>query len=298
LLHPDNHTFTNALYDATPFPPRSAVKHQISAPVTMYSMASFDAFSTNNASNNDIFSNTPSMEQISQNYEAVVNEVPLLIKAVGTLLNCLPVEPPHTHTICLEALFKIAMYFPSDHKLSILIRDEIHHIAASGFCLNYPLMSTHHNSSESFGFSTTWECLDDRSILKKHDLLGFDNPVEHMIKHPNDRNERIVFEDNGGSSYRDAALYSLALESLATNKNSLNKKIEANNSSNNAFSMWPPLDTNTNNSSFNMLGDIITSPTPISHATEAPVISNNSKYLVEGEELRILLHQVYENPVN
>jgi hypothetical protein len=291
-------TFRISMFDATPIPP-------LLKPADIFSptFGSADIFTSSAATTWNTNNSTASSAQ-------ELMDVPPLVKVISILLNCLWIEPSHTHSVCLESLFKICVALPRSHPLAILIQEQIHHTAASGFSLNYPYMQSTMSvweccdeiSPHAYDLSGTWFGIDNRNTIKRCDMLGFENPIQNMYDNALQHHQRVMLDDNCTSaSHRDAALYLLALDSAAIDNSVFQQETAIPDAGHldTSTSLWPPpLEQPKRNASINLIGDLlsydlmvapITTPSS-SHSSVAP------KFVVKDEELQLLMHQLLVDP--
>lgn len=228
--------------------------------------------------------------------------IPPLVSVVLNLLHATQVESSNIVSVCLESLFKIALWCPNESPLRQLIAQEFYEISASSFGLNFPLLSNVEPQDSLDLFQSPFT-VDPRSLLSTLDQMGLAHVVESPFSStPVDpticqfQARKFGNEWHGSSVCRESNLYSLALESLSVAKD------PPQFSSNQEVSDMLSADSNKNQNSGSLFGmDFLGEPIP-----HHPLVRENSQniptemqsnFVVDGVELKKLFYQLDQKAI-
>lgn len=228
--------------------------------------------------------------------------IPPLVSVVTNLLQAIQVESSNIVSVCLESLFKIALWCPNDSPLRQLIAEEFFQISASSFGLNFPLLDKT-DPLEVVDMMESPFVADPRSVLSTLDRMGlahvFESPSSVLSVDPTIcqyQARKFGNEWHGSSVCRESNLYSLALESLSGAKDppQFTTNQEVSDLFNSVSNKSPG-----SNSLFGM--DFLGEPIP-SHSLSRTNSQNiplepQANFVVDGIELKKLFYQLDQNAV-
>jgi hypothetical protein len=215
--------------------------------------------------------------------------IPPLVSVVLNLLHATQVESSNIVSVCLESLFKIALWCPLESPLRQLISEEFYEISASSFGINFPFLDNHHQSPShtatvpshgpNFDFYQSPYSVDPRSVLSTLDRLGLGDTVETPFSSSDSKAMlnssssssicqfsamRFGNEWHESSVCRESNLYSLALESLEVAKDPPQFRTTVGENDSNLQTFDPPKDLITAASSGGLFGmDFLGDPIPL-----------------------------------
>lgn len=250
------------------------------------------------------FQNTSESLQAQGNTQAQENAVfiPPLVSVVFNLLHATQVESSNIVSVCLESLFKIALWCPLESPLRQLISEEFYEISASSFGLNFPFYDTATLAPPAlFDLYQSPYSVDARTTLSTLDRLGLAHAVETPFSTEPINSSICQFsarkfgnEWHESGVCRESSLYSLALESLSVAKDPPQfQTSEISNSQN-----FEPLKDSIAGGllEIDFLGDPIQ---PLSRQNSQQSLSSepSSNFIVDGMELKKLFYQLDEKAV-
>jgi hypothetical protein len=263
----------------------------------------------------------PSSSSLASGHQSI----PPLVSVVVNLFHATQVESSNIVSVCLESLFKIALWCPLESPLRQLITEELHEISASSFGLNFPFLETSTESTvgDQLGrggpFVDLFESpysVDPRSVLSTLDRLGLSHVLESPFSTASvsavDPSSLCQFsarqfgnEWHESSVCRESSLYSLALESLAVSKDP--PQFSAPGLEPDPLVSEPGLQPGQSSSSdflgMDLLGDLIAPSAPVKRAESHSLLLTGdvdeegregavSSFVVDGVELKKLFYQL------
>ena len=256
------------------------------------------------------FTAPPDSSRLNQADSSQCTAVPDLIRVAIALLHALQIEPEHTAKVCMNSLFKIALWCPRDKHspLRDLIRDEFCEISSSAFGLTHPSVDSQEGGPFDVFRSATMA--DPRSCLANLDRMGLgafvdrpDRPplVEYSTCHYGARKWSCSWHSS--AVCREALLYSLALESMSIaahpprvlTLNELHAKAASGMAESDDSAIGGDLFDVAHQASDDLIGDIIDMPMAEPHQDTSAALDGsvlcgtggeNSKFVVDNDELK------------
>jgi hypothetical protein len=259
-------------------------------------------------------------KQNSQTHEKEVF-IPPLVSVVLNLLHATQVESSNIVSVCLESLFKIALWCPLESPLRQIITEEFYEISASSFGVNFPFHDDYNNNTaiapqqqqQLFDLYQSPYSVDPRTTLSTLDRLGLAQAaVETPFSSETISNSSSICQFSArkfGNSWhesgvcRESSLYSLALESLSVAKDPPQFQISEQEDSNPQNFQPPPSKDSIAGAFLGMdfLGDPIELPShSLSRQNSHQSLSSSepsSNFIVDGVELKKLFYQLDQKAV-
>jgi hypothetical protein len=170
----------------------------------------------------------PTASELGGKSPAQDSSIPPLVSVVVNLFHATQVESSNIVSVCIESLFKIALWCPLESPLRQIITEEFHEISASSFGLNFPFLETPVGLTNDQPLVDLYDSpysVDPRSVLSTLDRLGlshvFESPLSAAVVDPllcQFSARKFGNEWHESSVCRESSLYSLALESLSVSK--------------------------------------------------------------------------------